>query len=169
MEIFKSIGIDWKLLLAQVVNFLILFWILKKFLFGPAVKILTERRQRIEESVRQSALIKKQAEESEIAKKETLEKARKEAQDVLAETRKNAADLQKEMITKTEHEMKAMREKTSAEMEAEKQKIMLDAKKELGGIAILAAEKIIEKNLNAETENKIIQKNIQDLENENFA
>ena len=51
MEALESLGIDWKMLVAQVVNFIILLLILRKFLFGPIVKLLDDRRKTIEKGL----------------------------------------------------------------------------------------------------------------------
>ena len=54
-ELITHFGVDWKLLAAQVVNFSVLFFILKKFAYQPIIRMLHERREKIEEGLRMRA------------------------------------------------------------------------------------------------------------------
>ena len=49
--IIKNLGIDWKIFLAQLVNFGIVFFVLKKFAFSPIQKLLKERQSKIEKGL----------------------------------------------------------------------------------------------------------------------
>ena len=55
-----ALGIDLKILIAQLVNFLLLYFLLSKFAFGPLGKILEERRKRIEESEKRAQEIEQE-------------------------------------------------------------------------------------------------------------
>ena len=59
MDILSQFGVKPILLAAQVVNFLILLFILKKFLYGPILKVLSERRKKIEDSLKNVEEIEK--------------------------------------------------------------------------------------------------------------
>src|SRR4030067_222054 len=69
MEVLEDFGVEPILLLAQVVNFVILLYILKRFLYKPILKVLEERKKRIETSVKQSEDIQKRFDE--MSKKQT--------------------------------------------------------------------------------------------------
>ncbi len=106
MEFFSKIGIDWKLLLAQIINFLVLLFLLKKFLYRPLLKILKERAKRIEEiEEKEKALIRKsqEAKEKEI---EIIEFAKKKAQEILEETQEISLKEKKRILARTEAEVK---------------------------------------------------------------
>ena len=63
MDILENFGVEPVLLLAQIVNFAILLFILKRFLYKPILKVLEERKNKIETSMKQSEQIQKEFEE----------------------------------------------------------------------------------------------------------
>ena len=52
MEVLAKLGIDWKLLIAQAVNFLVLLWILRRYAYGPILRVLEARTARIEQGLK---------------------------------------------------------------------------------------------------------------------
>ena len=68
MEIFSKLGIDWRLLLAQVVNFLILLFVLRRFAYTPMLRFLEKRKNRIEKGLKEGKLATEKL--LQIAKKE---------------------------------------------------------------------------------------------------
>ena len=84
-SLLTQLGIDWKLLIAQIINFLVLLAILYKFLYKPVFKILHDREEKIEKSLRQAERIEKNLFESEAEKSKIVAEARNEAGKVIAE------------------------------------------------------------------------------------
>ena len=64
-QIFEQFGVEWPKFIAQVILFIIVYLILKKFAFGPIIAMLEERRKRIEEGMQNAEKIKQQLAESE--------------------------------------------------------------------------------------------------------
>ena len=62
MQIFESFGIQPTLLLAQIVNFLIILFLLQKFFYKPIFKMFEDRKKRIEESLKSADLIERSEE-----------------------------------------------------------------------------------------------------------
>src|SRR4030043_2475120 len=90
MEIFKSFGIQPALLIAQIVNFLIILILLKKFFYKPITKILEERKKRIEESLKNADLIEERLKKTEEKSAQILDETRKNAQDLIDEAKKES-------------------------------------------------------------------------------
>ncbi len=118
-EFVRQFGIDWKLLVAQAVNFGILFFLLERFAYRPILNVLAERRRRIEEGMR----MRKDAEEKlaaasrerdfmiRQAEKESLAliargevRAKERAQELLADAAKKAEDALREGKRRAEEE-----------------------------------------------------------------
>ncbi len=97
MEILKQFGINPILLAAQVVNFLILLFILQRFLYKPLLKVLAERKKKIAESLKNAEEIEKRLLETEEEKEKILAKASTEAQKLLDDARKELEILRDEM------------------------------------------------------------------------
>lgn len=90
MQIFTSFGIQPVLLLAQIVNFLIILFVLRRFFYKPITKALEERRQKIAESLTNAQLIEKKLTETEENSAKILEEARNIAQSVITEAKKES-------------------------------------------------------------------------------
>jgi F-type H+-transporting ATPase subunit b len=114
-RIIHSLGIDWKLLLAQIINFFILFFILYKFLSKPLLKIIEERKLKIEEGLKlrdeaQDLITKVKNERLEILRKANEEKMRiineayKEKERKIEEVKKEIENWHRDELEKLEKE-----------------------------------------------------------------
>lgn len=99
MELAKSLGLDPILLAAQIVNFLIVFFVLKKLLYKPVLKVLKERE----------ISIKKGLNDAEEARK-LLEKTQQEEKDILKKAQISANKLLADAKTETETMLKSAQE-----------------------------------------------------------
>jgi len=138
-----ALGIETKLLLGQIVNFLILFLILTKFLYKPLLKMLDERRSKIAQSLENAQKI-----ETDLANTEKriaamlLETEKKSAK--LIEEAVTAGNLQKEEIIALAQEQSAQEiAKAKIAIMAEKNQAAKELEKEIIGLVGLATEKII--------------------------
>lgn len=75
----EALGINWKILLAQIVNFIILFWLLKRFALKPFLSVLKKRQTDIEEGIKKSEKAERSLQEIRNLAKEIKEKGAKEA------------------------------------------------------------------------------------------
>lgn len=113
-DMFKALGIDWQMLIFQGVAFLVLVWILAKFVFPPLLKAVDSRQAAIEEATKAAAEAEKKAESAGTKIEETLKKARSEAADIVATAKSEAtsaiehaeelAKTRAERIVSTAHE-----------------------------------------------------------------
>src|SRR5437762_8362860 len=90
-EIFTTFGLEWPKFLAQLILFIIVYFVLKKFAFGPIIAMLEERRKRIEEGQLNAQKIKQQLADAEKHHAEILAKANAEAQRMIDEARESAS------------------------------------------------------------------------------
>src|SRR3954464_10724649 len=89
-ELFDTFGLEWPKFLAQLILFIIVYFVLKKFAFGPIIAMLEERRKRIEEAQVNAEKIKQQLAEAEQRYAEILAKGNAEAQHMIDEARQGA-------------------------------------------------------------------------------
>lgn len=78
-ELLSNFGVDWRLLFAQVVNFAILFWILKRFAYAPVLAMLRNRRKEIEKGMAMRSEAEKNLKEIEQIRTQTVTSANQEA------------------------------------------------------------------------------------------
>ena len=91
-ELLSQLGIDWRLLVSQALNFLLLLAVLRIFAYGPIVKILKERKKRIEEGLEKSEEAEKRIREISTLKKERLKEAEIETLAILKRAEGRAKD-----------------------------------------------------------------------------
>ena len=142
-EFIETFHIDWKLMIAQIVNFGIVFLVFYFLAAKPLGKLIKDRTNEIETGLTDA---KENAELLEKTKKEysdVLTKARMEAQKIFEEGKKEALAKKDAMLNDARSEVETMIEAGRKNLEAEKIKMVADAKNELASLALLAANKII--------------------------
>lgn len=143
MEIFHTFGVDWRLLIIQAVNFGVLMLALWAFLYKPLLKLMDERRAKIEKGVHDADQATRALSEAEEKKRELMIAAAKEADALSERSRKGIAALEKEASIAADEKaarMLAQAEKESAELKAQ---ALVGAKDELAKMIVLGAEKAI--------------------------
>ncbi len=146
-ELFSNLGIDGKLLAAQTVNFLLLLWLLNRFVFRKLFVFLEKRRIEIEKGVSLKATAEHELERIGVLEKQTLVRARQKADAIISQTNAKAQELEKETLrTMKSHEEHILKEaKSRAERETEE--LMRNARHSISEIAFMATEKVLSKAL----------------------
>ncbi|MCK9378969.1 MAG: F0F1 ATP synthase subunit B [Candidatus Moranbacteria bacterium] len=161
MEVLSSLGINSKLLLAQIVNFFILLYVLKRFAYGPILKMLEERSQKIEKGVADAEGATEKLKEIEKKEKKVLSDARKESQKIIAAAEEIAEKNKKEIIQQSEEQSEKIIAEAKKKIEEEKNRMMAEIKNEIAVLVVAATEKVIQEKMNIERDREIIEKAIQ--------
>lgn len=155
-ELVKTFHIEVGMLLAQFANFVIVFFVLYKFAYGPVLKLLNERTKKIEKGL-------KDAEEShkklaEISEKEAavLVEARKKAQEIIKKSEESAVIQAQEIVASAKTQTEKMLEIAKKEIDQEKEKIIAEAKSEVADLIVMATEKIISEKLDSKRDGELI-------------
>jgi len=159
----EALGIDWKLLIAQVVNFLILIILLTKFLYKPIVKMLDDRSKKIESGLKAAEKSQKDLAKADVDAEKIREKAYKEANEILVGAKKEADLEAKNIVKKAEKQSEEIRKYAAEEALQSKEKAMHGAKSELSNLVTLALGKIIGDQLDENEKKKLTEKAIKDL------
>lgn len=146
-ELFSNLGINGKLLIAQIVNFVIILFLLKKFVFSKLIQHLEDRRVRIEQGLELTEKAEKEMGRIEASRHREFEKAREEGEIVLAEARSSAASKQKEAFNIVRQEAEKILQKAKGEAEKEKTDAIKSSKDEINKIAVLMAEKVLSRSI----------------------
>src|SRR3989344_1581394 len=97
-ELFTQLGINWKLLAAQAANFGLLLIILKLTVYGPLLKLLKERREKIESGIRDAELAGKALKAADAITAEKIAEGEKKALLILSATEKRSKELETELL-----------------------------------------------------------------------
>ena len=122
----ESLGLDVKILLAQIINFGLLLFILSKVLYKPVIKLIDERNKKLTKAIEDSAAIEKKLEKIEESKKDLLSQARqnanKEREDLIKMAQEESRVIIDNAKKKAEKEIaKGLTMLKTAKVEAEKE------------------------------------------------
>jgi len=160
MELLHNLGIDGRLLLAQLINFIILLAVLYKFAYGPVLKMLEERTKKIEKGLKDAEESQKKL--AEISEKEAavLVEARKNAQQIIKKSEESAVKNAEDIVALAKEQSDRLLEQAQKQIEQEKAKIMAEVKTEIAGLVVAATGKIIGEKLDAEKDRELINRSI---------
>jgi len=148
MKLFEALGLNWKILLAQFINFGILVWVLYKFGYGPILDFIDKRREKIEKGLKNAKLVEEKLEKAKEEEKEIITSAKKEAQKIVNSSTELAKKNQEEIIRKAEEEAQRILQSSEKKAQQEKERIINEAKGEVADLAILATKKIMTETAN---------------------
>lgn len=155
MEIISTLGIDAKLILAQVINFLILFFILKKLIYKPVIALLEKRKSMVEQSVHNSQKIEERLVALEVERAKILSEASNNAMAVMEQAKKEASEEhQKAMIT-AKKEISTLAERYRAQLKAEKDQMFEDLKADVADLVVISCEKILRKEFTKDDQKRL--------------
>jgi F-type H+-transporting ATPase subunit b len=146
-QLLTQFGIAWPKFLAQVILFLIVYAILKKFAFGPIIAIFEQRRRTIEEGQANAEKIKKQLAESEIRCQEILRKANSDAQRMIEEARASSDAAAQKHTQQAVKEAENIILKANESVALERARMVADVKKEMVHLVVDTTAKVAGKVL----------------------
>jgi F-type H+-transporting ATPase subunit b len=154
-KVAQQFGVYWPNLIAQVILFAIVYYVLKKYAFQAVISMLEERRRRIEEGQLNAEKIKKQLAEAQAKYEEILARANAESQRLLDEVRASGDRLaeQKRQEAITAAEQIAL--KAQEAIALERDKIMAEMKRELGRLVVDTTARVTGKVLSPEDQQRI--------------
>src|SRR5256714_8588727 len=154
-ETAEQFGWKPKLFLSQVISFIIVALVLKRFAYKPILAVLEQRRQQIADAQLNAEKIKQQLAEAEQRHAEILAKANAEAQKMIEEARSSASHLadrkQQEAITAAEQILAKAREASAIEHE----RTMTQLKRELGRLVVETTAKVTGKVLTPDDQRRL--------------
>jgi F-type H+-transporting ATPase subunit b len=143
MEILKTFGVDPVLLGAQIINFLIIFYLLKRFLYKPVLGMLKKREDKIKEGMKQAEEARITLEKTLDQEKKILTKAQDEARKLIESAKVQAKDVGKEIEENTKRQAEKILLDARAQIEQDTKKM----EQELSEKVSLLAENMLEKSL----------------------
>ena len=151
------LGINLKIFLAQLLNFLIVLVVMWKWVYTPLVKLLDERSKRIETSMKHAEDIEKRMKEVEIDHKRILAEAQTEAASIMEHAKTQADERKKELLEAAKTEVQKIVTQGKEQLRAEKTAMLRDAKTEFVDIAVAAAENILKKSVDEKSSRKLAE------------
>ena len=156
MKAFSALGIDFPTLVAFIINFIVLFVVLRLLLWKPILKNLDARRERIAESLRTAENVRQQASESQRVVQEQLEQARREGQQLIAQAQQAGSRIQEEARASAAQQQETMLARARNEIQLERDTAIGELRREFADLTIAAAEKVIGQSLDRQSHQRLI-------------
>lgn len=164
MDGFESfIGVNFWTALFTLINFIITFLVLKKFLFKPVKKMIDDRQQEIDSMYADAASAKEQAQSLQDSYSAQMADASNQAAEIIREAGKTAQVRSDEIIGAAKADADAIRSKAQRDIALEKKKAMNDMKDDISGIAVSIAEKVARKEISEQDQQDLIASFIDNL------
>ncbi|MEH7522948.1 F0F1 ATP synthase subunit B [Bacillus sp. JJ1503] len=149
-------------ILFQLVMFIVLMALLKKFAWGPLMGIMKQREEHVAGEIEAAEQSRQEAKKLLEEQRNLLKQAREEAQGLI-ESAKKQGDLQREeIITTARTESDRIKESAKLEIEQQKEKAVAAIREQVASLSVLIASKVIEKELSTEDQDKLINEYIQE-------
>ncbi len=151
-----ALGLNLPGLIAQLVNFTILLIVLRLFLFKPIMRVVDERRQRIEEGLVASEQAAHAAEQSQEESRAVLEEARAEGRELVARAQETSARLREELEAQARRDAEQIVTRARSEMELESQRAIQALRQEFADLTVRAAERVVGQSLDRNAHQRLI-------------
>ena len=160
LEILGKIGFDWQVALANLINFLLVFWMLKRFAFGPIKKTIAERKEKVNQGLEDAQRAATDRQMAEQLREQTVMDAKKEANTIVAEANDKGKAFVEEAKADAEKERASILEKAEADAEGVHSKMKEEFSKEASELVLATAEKLLKSSIDAKANEELIKKTL---------
>ena len=144
-----------------VINFLILVGLLTKFLYRPFLNMLETRKQSIQDALDNAELINRRADEKMENYDRQIVKLEEQGREIIKEAKERAEKQADEIIEEAHSKAKSIIVAAERQVELEKQKALEEMKQQVATLALLAAEKIVERSIAQVGQDQIVDEIIE--------
>jgi len=164
VELAKEFGVNWKLFTFQVINFIIVILVLKKFAFGPISALLEQRKKRIAEGEEKLKRIETQLAESEERTAAALDKANADAKRLIEEAKESAANLSEQKTQEAIASAQSILAKAEQTAQAERDQMVAELKADFGRLVAATTANVTGKVLNDDDNKRINEEALATIE-----
>ncbi len=156
IDILSKLGFDWKLALMNLINVGIIFFLLKKYLFGTISTKLEERRALIKDGLEKAEKAKTEWVMAQQKAQELIDEAKVQANEILARSHEQAVQLEEKMRLKAQEEVRAIVEQARKQIESERVSMMEQVRVMAVELVVSTTEKVLGKKMDSEQDKTFI-------------
>jgi F-type H+-transporting ATPase subunit b len=157
VQFFEAFGVDLLKLAFQVINFLLLLYLLNRFLFKRVFALVDERQQRIRKGLEDAEAAARDRELARTEREAAVAEARKEAQELIARGTKIADDTKREIVAEAKAEAEKIAERAREEIAAETERAMAELRAQVADLALDAAGRLVRSEMNQTTQRRLVE------------
>ncbi|RJQ25573.1 ATP synthase F0 subunit B [Candidatus Parcubacteria bacterium] len=163
MEILDTFGFNINLFIAQIINFLILAYLFKRFLYGPIINIMKQREDRIKQGLEDAEKTKEELEKARGERDKILKETRVEADKIIENTRAMTEEAREKIIGSAKGEANKLIKQAKEQGEIEIKNMQREAQKLTIDISQKILNKVIKEIFTKEEQKKILERSLKDL------
>ncbi|MCC6618403.1 MAG: F0F1 ATP synthase subunit B [Chloroflexi bacterium] len=153
----KAFDVNITGLIFQVINFLLLLYLLNRFMFKPLLERMDERSTKIARGLEDAEAAARDRELARAEREAALSDARREAAEMLASANKIAADTRDEILAKARAEAEGVTARATEEIGAEKERAMAELRASVADLALAAAGKVVRAQMDGPTQRRLVE------------
>jgi F-type H+-transporting ATPase subunit b len=159
----EAFDVNWVSLGFQLLNFLLLLYILNRFLFRPLLARMDERGTKIEKGLEDAEAAARDRELARAEREAAVAEARKEAAEMLARANKIAEDTRNEILNDARTEAERVTTRAREEIVAEKDRAMAELRAQVADLALAAAGKLVRSEMDGPTQRRLVEEFLSDV------
>jgi F-type H+-transporting ATPase subunit b len=152
----EQLGINLGFLLVHIVNFAIIFIVLKAWIFGPVTKMLADRREKITQGLEDARIAADARASAEKAADKIISEAQVKANDIIRESTARAETVQKDLVAEAKQGIEEQKANALAEVEEERVRLLSEMRGDVSAIAIAAAQKLLGEALDEKRQRSLL-------------
>ncbi len=162
-EVTERFGIQWPLLIAQAINFLIVLYVLYRFALKPVLATLDKRQAEIKAGLDYAEEMKQKLAEAEEKQKQILKDASQQAKKTIEDARQAAREYHEKQTREANDRAAAMVTKAEEAIEMERRKMLAEVRDEISRLVVLTTSRVLGKDLSDEERNRFLNTAAEDL------
>jgi F-type H+-transporting ATPase subunit b len=148
---------EWTTFVFAIIAFLILYWLLSKYAFGPLFGIMEKRKEHIQEQIQSAEKNRQETEKLLAEQKRAIQEAKQQAYEIMEQARATSASQAEEIIRQAKEEAMRLKEEALKDIENEKNKAVAAVRSQVSAMSVLIASKIIEKQIDEKSQEQLIE------------
>lgn len=149
-----TINLFW--IVVAATNFIVFFYIAYKLVLVPVGERLADRRDRIEQGLKDADAARRDREAAADQRAAVLAEARREASDIVARAQKLTDELREKGVVETQVEIERLRANALADIDAERLRALADVRGQVADLALLAAGKVVGETMSSDREKRLV-------------
>ncbi|MBU3200060.1 F0F1 ATP synthase subunit B [Clostridium estertheticum] len=152
-----NLTIEWHRIIYTIINFIVLLFVLKHFFIKPVNKIMDDRKNGINTSIKNAKDNEEKAEISRIEKDKLLHDSKTKGREIVEEYKLKAQNISQEIIDDAKKESVTLMDRSRVEIEREKEKAASEIQKQVIDLSLILSERALEKHIDEKEHRKLIE------------
>lgn len=159
----EKLGIQPLSLIAQVVNFLILLFLLSKFLYKPILKVLDERKRKIQQGLERAKQMEEERAKFEAVQAEKVEKTKQATAALIQEAEKTAQEMKRKAVEEAEKEAMEIKKQARIDLEEERERIIAEVRKQAAWLVLTTTKQVLKESLSEKRQRELIKEVLKEM------